>query len=190
MHHSPAGGQAAPVPLPEKVRHPDPSLPAPLIDVAHGGDPGPVAVPVHVKHSLERVLMHQADVSLIKKGVLGLTNNFSVFVGCSMNLHNGKSPLYFHDDSKVFVWFISFISILKISLASLSQCTVRGAFPRFSLGKWKFISHLSCNLPQLHNAQFSCMASLVSSLVPSDAVIMVAWSLGPGFTELELHYSR
>ena len=72
VHHRPAGGQAAPVPLPEEVRHPDPGLAALLVDVAHGGDPGPVPVPVHVQHRLECVLVHQADVSLVQKCVLGL----------------------------------------------------------------------------------------------------------------------
>ena len=66
VHHRPAWGQAAPVPLPEEVRHPDPGLPAPLIDVAHGGDPGPAPVPVHVQHGLECVLVHQSYVSLVK----------------------------------------------------------------------------------------------------------------------------
>ena len=75
VHHSPARCQAAPVPLPEEVRHPDPGLPAPLVDVAHGSDPGPVPVPVHVQHSLESVLMHQTNVPLIKKGVFCLNND-------------------------------------------------------------------------------------------------------------------
>ena len=52
----------------------------------------------------------------------------------------------------------------------------------------KIPSHLSCNFPQLHNAQFSCVARPRCPLVLSDAVILL--SLEPGLAELELHGSR
>ena len=96
------------------------------------------------------------------------------------------NPHYFHY-SKVFVWYKSFILIFKIF--SLFYCTIRirGLLHGIT-GQMKIPSHLSGNFPQLHNAQFSCVASPRCPLVLSDAMILL--SLEPGFTELELHGSR
>ena len=67
------------------------------------------------------------------------------------------------------------------------HCTIRGLLYGFT-GQMKIPSHLSCNFPQLHNAQFSCVARPRCPLVLSDAVILL--SLEPGLAELELHGSR
>ena len=53
----------------------------------------------------------------------------------------------------------------------------------------EYNSHLSCNLAQLHNAQFGCMTSPVFPLIPRDAVTMIMFPPELSFNQSELHGS-